>query len=68
MRRTFRWAVGMTVFGLIVAVCVSLVTGSLGWTLVGLLAAGFAANMVAHPAAKDGRRSCEPAAAALVDV
>ena len=56
MGRTFRWAVGMTVFGLIVVVCVYIVTGSLGWTLVELLAAGFAANLVAHPAAKEGRR------------
>ena len=53
MSRTLRWAVAMTAFGIVVAVCVYAATGSLGWTLVGLLLAGVIGNMVAGPAAAE---------------
>jgi hypothetical protein len=55
MGRTLRWAVGMTAFGIIVAVCVYAATGSVGWALVGLLMAGVAANIVVGPAQRDRR-------------
>ena len=53
MGHTLRWTVGMTVFGLIIAVCVYTATGSIGWALVGLLIAGVVANMLAGPAARN---------------
>ena len=55
MGRTLRWSVGMTAFGLIVAVCVYTATSSLGWALVGLLIAGVVGNMLAGPAARNRR-------------
>ena len=55
MSRTLRWAAGMTAFGIIVALCVYAATGSVGWTLVGLLLAGVVGNMVARPAARERR-------------
>ena len=55
MSRTLRWAVGMTAFGIVVAVCVYAATGSVGWTLVGLLSAGVVGNMLVGPAARDRR-------------
>jgi hypothetical protein len=50
MSHRVRWAVGMTVLGVVVAVCVDAVTGSIGWAFVALLAAGMVANLVARPA------------------
>jgi hypothetical protein len=48
-----KWALGMTLCGLLTATIVYVVTGSLGWSLVGLLGAGIVLNAIAHP----GRRS-----------
>ena len=43
---TFRmhWTIGMTAFGVAVAVAVYLFTGSIGWTIVGIFASGMVAN------------------------
>lgn len=48
---TFRakWTIGMTAFGLLVAVVVLLLTDSVGWAVVGLLGAGVVANSLVHP-------------------
>ena len=56
MGRTLRWAIGMTAFGITIAMCVYAATGSAGWALVGLLSAGVVGNMIARPAARDRRR------------
>ncbi len=48
MSHRLKWATGMTLFGVVVAVAVLAETGSLWWALVGLLAAGIAGNMLAH--------------------
>lgn len=44
-----RWALWMTAFGIIVALAVYVVTQSVGWAIVGLLAAGIVVNILVHP-------------------
>jgi outer membrane lipoprotein SlyB len=52
MRSRVRWALGMTAFGVVVALAVYAVTGSVLWTLAGLFAAGVVGNIVARPVAR----------------
>ncbi len=49
MTYRMRWTIGMTVFGVAVAVAVYLVTQSIGWAIVGVLASGMVANAVLAP-------------------
>ena len=39
-----RWTIGMTAFGVAVAVAVYLFSGSIGWAIVGIFASGIVAN------------------------
>jgi hypothetical protein len=59
MTYRMRWTIGMTVFGVVVAVAVYLFTESIGWAIVGLFASGMVANAVLTP--RNGRnRSRKP--------
>jgi hypothetical protein len=44
-----RWTIGMTAFGVVVAVVLYLITESIGWAIVGLFASGIVANAVLAP-------------------
>jgi hypothetical protein len=45
-----RWTILMTAFGIVTSIVVFLLTGSVGWAIVGLLGAGVVANAVLRPA------------------
>ncbi len=49
MRFKARWTLWMIVFGLLTAAIVYAVTGSVGWSIVGLLGSGIVLNAVAQP-------------------
>jgi hypothetical protein len=44
-----KWTLGLTAFGVATAVVVYVLTGSVVWALIGLLAAGIVVNAVVHP-------------------
>ena len=44
MTYRMRWTIGMTAFGVAVAVAVYLFTESIGWAIVGIFASGMVAN------------------------
>lgn len=52
MSRAVRWAIAMTMFGIVAALVVYLITGSLWWSLIGVLGAGIVANSVIRPATR----------------